>query len=144
MKLTENKNVIIIALAVCAIIAVGFFVPLQETQGANIFSSVDVAQGGIINDTHNQSVTVHGSFANTGDITAEDLTITVIFTDIAHNKVVRKIVQEGVDMLPNNELTVEFESEYIRERTEPKTDVNVTVRLDWKENGESKTLSIGD
>ena len=144
MKLAENKNLIIIALAVCAIIVVGFFAPLQETQGANIFSSVEIGQGGIVNDTQNQSVTVYGSFANTGDITAEDLTITVIFTDVAHNKVVRKIVKEGVDMLPNNELILEFESEYIRERTEPKTYVNVTVQLDWKENGESKTMSIGD
>lgn len=144
MKLTENKNLIIIALAVCAIIVVGFFVPLQETQGVNIFPSFTVGQGGIVNDTQNESVTVNGSFVNTGDITAEDLTITVIFTDIAHDKIVRRIVKEGVDMLPNNELTLEFELAYIREMTEPKTAVNVTVQLDWKENGESKTMSIGD
>jgi len=144
MKLTENKKLIIIALAVCVIIIVGFFAPLQETKGVNIFSSVTVGQGGIVNDTQNESVTVNGSFVNTGDITAEDLTITVIFTDVAHDKIVRKIVKEGVEMLPNNELTLEFELAYIREMTEPKTYVNVTVQLDWKENGESKTMSIGD
>jgi ribulose 1,5-bisphosphate carboxylase large subunit-like protein len=81
---------------------------------------------------------------NNGNIVAEEVTATVMYTDVAHDKVVSEIVKEGVDLFPNKESIMEFESEYIRERTEPKTDVNVTVRLDWKENGESKTLSIGD
>ncbi|MCL7414209.1 MAG: hypothetical protein M8353_11470 [ANME-2 cluster archaeon] len=144
MKITEHKNMIIIALAICVIIVVGFFTPLQETKGVHIITSIGIGQGSPVNDTQNESVTVNGSFVNDGDKPAEDFTATVIYTDVAHDKVFSEIVTEGVDLLPNKELTVDFESEYIRERTEPKTVVNVTVRLDWKENGELKTLSIGD
>ncbi len=84
---------------------------------------------------------MHGTFWNEGDITAKNLTATVIFADAAHNKVVRKTVKEGVDLLPNKGLTVEFDSEYSRERTIPKTEVNVTVQFDWMENGKLKTTS---
>ena len=141
MKLTEGKNLVIIVLAVLAVIAVGFFAPLQETRGVHIFSNVVISQGAAGNDTQNESVKVQGIFVNDGDLLAEDLIVTIIFTDDAHDKVVRKIVKEGVDLLPNKGLTVEFESEYLRERTEPKTDVKVTVQLGWIENGELKTLT---
>lgn len=144
MKLTEHKNLIIIALAICAIIVMGFFATIQETESAHIISSIGIGQGSPVNDTQNESVTVFGSFVNDGGITAEDFAATVIYTDVAHDKVFSEIVVEGVDLLPDKKSSVDFESEYIRETTEPKTVVNVTVRLDWKENGESKTLSIGD
>ena len=86
-----------------------------------------------------ETVKVHGTFWNDGDIIAKNLTAIVIFTDTAHNKVVRKNVPVGGDLLPNKGLFMEFDSEYLRERTVPKTEVNVTVQFDWIENGLSRT-----
>ncbi len=144
MKNIAKKRLIFIALAilaVCAIIVMAWFAPLQKTTGAHIVSSVGISQGAAENNTETENIKVHGIFWNDGDITAKNLTATVIFTDDAHNKVVRKTVKEGVDLLPNKGLTVEFDSEYSRERTIPKTEVNITVQFDWMENGQLKTTS---
>jgi inhibitor of cysteine peptidase len=86
-----------------------------------------------------ESVKVHGIFWNEGDIIAKNLTAMVIFTDAAHNKVVRKNVPVGGDLLPNKGQFMEFDSEYLRERTVPKTAVNVAIQFDWMENGQLKT-----
>lgn len=115
-------------------------VPLSGTKSAAIVSSVSISQGAAENNTEMEIVKVHGTFFNDGDKTAKNLTASVIFTDAAHNKVIRKIVKEGVDLLPNKELIVEFDSEYLRKATIPKTEVNVTVQFDWMENGQSKTI----
>ncbi|MCX9010879.1 MAG: hypothetical protein OIN66_07125 [Candidatus Methanoperedens sp.] len=142
MENIARKKLIFIVLAVlvvCAIIVLAWFAPLQRTKGVHIVSSVVISQGAAENNTEIEIVKVHGTFLNDGDITAKNLTATVIFTDAAHNKVVRKTVKEGVDLLPNKELTVEFDSEYSRERTVPKTDVNVTIQFVWMENGQLKT-----
>lgn len=144
MKNVSRKKLILIALAVlavCTIIVLAWFAPLQKITGAHIVSSVGISQGAAENNTEMESIKVHGTFWNEGDITAKNLTATVIFADTAHNKVVRKTVKEGVDLLPNKGLTVEFDSEYSRERTIPKTEVNVTVQFDWMENGQLKTTS---
>ncbi len=144
MKNVSRKKLVFIALAilaVCAIIVLAWFTPLQKTTGEHIVSSVGLSQGAVDNNTEMESIQVHGTFWNDGDITAKNLTATVIFTDAAHNKVVRKTVKEGVDLLPNKGLTVEFDSEYSRERTIPKTEVNVTVQFDWMENGQLKKTS---
>ncbi len=144
MKNTAKKRLIFIALAilaVCAIIVLSWFTPLQKTTGVHIVSSVGISQGAAENNTEMENIKAHGTFWNDGDITAKNLTATVIFADAAHNKVVRKTVKEGVDLLPNKGLTVEFDSEYSRERTIPKTEVNVTIQFDWMENGQLKTTS---
>jgi hypothetical protein len=142
MKNISKKKLISIALAilaVCAIIVLAYFTPLQKTTGVHIVSSIGISQGAAENNTEMENIKVHGTFWNDGDITAKNLAATVIFTDAAHNKVVRKMVKEGVDLLPNKGLTVEFDSEYSRERTIPKTEVNVTIQFDWMENGQLKT-----
>lgn len=36
---------------------------------------------------------------------------------------------------PNKGIVMEFDSEYTREMTMPKTDVNITIQYDWIENG---------
>jgi hypothetical protein len=46
---------------------------------------------------------VHGTVCNTGDKEAKNVTVTVIFTDTAHDKVVRKTVVEEVDLLPKEQ-----------------------------------------
>ena len=144
MKNVARKKLVFIALAVltiCAIIVLAWFTPLQKTTGVHIVSSVGISQGAAENNTETENIKVHGTFLNDGDITAKNLTATVIFADTAHNKVVRKMVKEGVDLLPNKGLTVEFDSEYSREKTIPKTEVNVTIKFDWMENGQLKTTS---
>jgi hypothetical protein len=140
-----KKKLIFTALAiliVSAIIVLAWLTPLQRTNGVHIVSSVEISQGLAENNTEMESVKVHGTFLNDGDIIAKNLTATVIFTDNAHNKVVRKTVKEGVDLLPNKGLVVEFDSEYLREKTVPKTVVNVTIQYDYMENWQLKTTSM--
>jgi predicted secreted protein len=144
MKKIAKKNWIYIVLAimaVCAIIVLAWFAPLQRTAGVIIVSETSISQGAAENNTEMESVKVHGTFWNEGDLVAKNLTATVIFTDAAHNKVVRKTVPVGGDLLPNKGLFMEFDSEYLRERTVPKTEVNVTIQYDWMENGLLKTTS---
>jgi predicted secreted protein len=144
MKKIAGKNLIFIVLAVlavCAIIVLAWFVPLQRTAGVRIGFSIGTSQGAAENNTGMESVKVHGAFWNEGDITAKNLTATVIFTDAAHNKVVRKNVPVGGDLPPNKESVMEFDLEYLIEKTVPKTEVNVTIRFDWMENGQLKNLS---
>lgn len=136
-KISGKKLVFIALLAFFAIIVLVW--PLQRTAGVNIVSEVYISQGQSENNTEMESVKVHGTFWNEGDIIAKNLTAMVIFTDSAHNKVVRKKVPVGGDLLANKGQFMEFDSEYLREKTVPKTVVNVTIRFDWMENGQIKT-----
>ena len=136
----ERKKLILTGLAIliiCALIVLAWLVPLQRTVGVAIVSSVEISHGLVENNT--EMVKVHGAFWNDGDVIAKNLTATVIYTDAANNKVVRKTVKEGIDLLPNKSSIVEFDSEYLREKTEPKTEVNVTIQFDWMENGLVRT-----
>ena len=135
---SKKKLLLIALLAVFAIIVLAF-APLQRTAGVNIVSDVSISQGAAENNSEMESVKVHGIFWNEGDIIAKNLTATVIFTDAAHNKVVRKKVPVGGDLLSNKGQFMEFDSEYLRERTVPKTAVNVAIQFDWMENGQLKT-----
>ena len=69
---------------------------------------------------------------NTGDKEAKNVTVNVILTDTAHNEVVRKTVIEGKDLLPKGAMRVEFDTEYLRELTIPKTEVDVEIQVDWE------------
>ena len=115
----------------------------QKESGVNI--SYDVVssqgQGGIENLSGMESVKIHGTVWNTGDKEAKNVTVTVIFTDTAHDKVVRKTVVEGVDLLPDGAVSVQFDAEYLRELTIPKTLVNETIQIEWEEDGQLKTLT---
>jgi hypothetical protein len=145
MKNIERKKLVFIALAflaVCAIIVLVVFAPLQRTARVAIVINTYISQGAPENNTETESIKVNGTFWNEGDITAKNLTATVIFADAAHNKVVRKNVPVSGDLLPNKGSAMEFDSEYTRERTIPKTDVNVTVQFDWMENGHLKNTSV--
>lgn len=128
-------------LIVCTIIVLALFAPLQKSKYVHIVSEVGISQGASENNTEMESIKVHGTFWNDGSLVAKNLTATVIFTDVAHNKVVRKNVPVGGDMLPDRGLVMEFDSEYLREKTMPKTEVNVTVQFDWMENGQLKSSS---
>jgi hypothetical protein len=141
----EKKTLFFIALAVCVTIILAYFIsaPLSGTKSVRIVSSISVSQGVAENNTEMEIVVVHGTFANDGDIAAKNLTASVIFEDAEHNEVVRKTVKEGVNLLPNKELLVEFGSEYLRKKTIPKTKVNITIQFDWMENGQLKTTRVG-
>jgi len=145
MDKVARKKFIFTALAIlaaCAIIVLAWFAPLQRTAGVHIVSDVSISQGAAENNSEMESVKVHGTFWNDGDAIAKNLTASVIFTDAAHNKVVRKNVPVSGDLLPNKGQIMEFETEYLRERTVPKILVNVTVQFEWIENGQIKTTTL--
>jgi len=137
-------------LAVCALAAliVGFgyinyigYMELRQESGVNIYYDVVCTQGTAENLTGMDSVKVHGTVWNTGDKEAKNVTVTVIFTDTAHEKVVRKTVVEEVDLLPDGAVSVEFDAEYLREMTIPKTLVDEIIQVNWMEDGQLKTLT---
>ncbi len=141
-----GKKLILIALAIfaiSAIIVLAWFAPLQKSKYIHIVSDVGISQGAAENNTELESVKVHGTFWNDGNLVAKNLTAIVIFTDAANNRVVRKNVPVGGDLLPNKEQVMQFDSEYLREKTVPKTVVNVTVQFEWIENGRLKNSSTG-
>lgn len=139
-----GKKLIFTALAiliVCTIIVLAWLAPLQRTAGVHIVSDVGISQGASVNNTEMESVKVNGTFWNDGDVIAKNLTAIVIFTDAANNKIVRKNVPVSGSLLPNREQVIQFDSEYLRERTSPKTEVNVTIEYDYMESGQLKTIS---
>ncbi|MBC2699875.1 MAG: hypothetical protein HF976_00390 [ANME-2 cluster archaeon] len=112
-----------------------------KVNGMNISYDVVCTQGAAENLTGMESVKVHGTVCKTGDNEAKNVTVTVIFTDTAHDRVVRQTVVEGVDLLPDGAASVEFDAEYLRELTIPKTLVNETIQVNWMEDGELKTFT---
>jgi len=141
-NIAKNKLILTLLaiLTVCAIIVLAWLAPLQRTAGVHIVSDIGISQGAAENDSEMEIINVHGTVWNEGDLIAKNLTATVIFADDAHNEVVRKNVPVGGDLLPNKGNLMEFDSEYLRERTIPKTVVNVTIQYDYMENGQLKTV----
>ncbi len=150
MKNVSRNKLVFIALAVlavCAIIVLAWFAPLQRTSGVAIATEVGISQGAVENNSEMEIIKVHGTFWNEGSILAKNLTGIVIFTDTGHNKEIRKNISIGGDLPPNKGSLMVFDSEYTREKTVPKTDVNltyvnVTLQFDWIENGLSKNTTM--
>ena len=126
-------------LAVCAIIVIAWFAPLQKSKYVHIVSEVGISQGAVENNTEMESIKVHGTFWNDGNLVAKNLVAAIIFEDVANNKVVRKNIPIGGDLPPDKGSVMEFDSEYTREKTMLKTDVNITIQYDRMENGQSRT-----
>ena len=137
----KKKTIFLIALAVFAIIVLVWFVPLQKSKYVHIVSEVGISQGAVENNTEMESIKVHGTFWNDGNLVAKNLVAAIIFEDVANNKVVRKNIPIGGDLPPDKGSVMEFDSEYLREKTSPKNVVNVTIQYDYMENGQSKTTS---
>lgn len=135
----KKKTIFFIAFAVFAIIVLVWFAPLQKSKYVHIVREVGISKETVENNAEMESIKVHGTFWNDGSLIAKNLTATIIFADAAHNKIVRKNVPVGGDLLANKGNVMEFDSEYLREKTIPKTDVNVSVQFDWMENGQLKT-----
>ncbi|MBW6471353.1 MAG: hypothetical protein K0A90_09070, partial [Methanosarcinaceae archaeon] len=131
-----NKTLIFIALAVCALILLLFVAPVPQsgTKGVHIVSSVQTSQGQFENDTEMEIVKLNGSLVNDGDTIAENFKLSIVFTDEAHDEVVINTIYENVNLLPNSEHVMGFESQYLREKTIPKTLVNATLQLEWMED----------
>jgi hypothetical protein len=128
-----KKKLLLTALAIlviCAIIVLAF-APLQKNKYVHIDSEVGISQGAVENNTEIEIIKVHGTFWNDGSLVAKNLTARVIFTDAAHNKIVRKNIPVGGDLPPDKGSVMEFDSEYLREKTLPKTIVNVTIQYDY-------------
>ncbi len=144
MKNVSRKKLIFIALAVlaaCAIISLAWLAPLQKSKYAHIVSEVGIAPWAIENNTEMETIKIHGTFWNDGNLVAKNLAAAIIFEDAALNKVVRKNIPIGGDLPPDKGSVMEFDSEYTREKTIPKTEVNVTDQFNWMENGQLKTTS---
>ncbi len=139
MKNIAGKKLILIALIVSAIIVLAWIAPLQKSKYVHIVSEVGISQGAAENNTEMETIKVHGMFWNDGNLVAKNLAAAIIFEDAAHNKVVRKNIPVGGDLPPDKGSVMEFDSKYIREKTMPKTDVNITIQYDWMENGQSRT-----
>ncbi len=152
MKMAHKKTFYGV-LAVCALAALtvgsgylgylGYlgYMELGQESGMDISYDVVCTQGAAENLTGMESVKVHGTARNTGDKELKDVTVTVIFTDAAHDRVVRKTVVEGVDLLPDGAVSVEFDAEYLRELTIPKTPVVKIIQVDWIEDGQLRTFT---
>ncbi len=144
MKKVAGKNLIYIGLAVlvvCVIIVLAYFAHLEKSKYVHIVSEIGIAQGTPENNTEMESVKVHGAFWNDGNLVAKDLSATVIFSDPANNRVVRKKVPVGGDLPPNKRSVMTFDLDYLREKTTPKTEVKVTIEYVWMENGQPKSIS---
>ena len=103
-------------LAVCALagLVIGFtYMELRQENGVDIAYDVVSTQGAAENLTGMESVNVYGMVWNIGDKEAKNVTVTVIFTDTAHDRVVRKTVVDGVDLPPKGAVSVEFNAEYL-------------------------------
>jgi len=134
-KVKVKTLVIVIGVMIAAIIFGGVYILIhvcQKESGVNIAYHVVCTQGAAENLTGMESVKVHGTVYNTGDKEAKNVTVNVIFTDTAHNEEVRKTVIEGKDLLPKGAMRVEFDTEYLRELTIPKTEVDVEIHVDWE------------
>ena len=145
MKNISGKKFVFIALAVlavCAIIIIAWFAPLQKSKYVHIVSDVGISQGAAENNSNMETIKVHGTFWNDGNEIAKNLSGVVIYTDAAHNKVVRKNIPISGDLPPDKGSVMEFDSEYTREKTMPKTDVNITIKFDWTENGQPRTTLL--
>ncbi|MBT9439947.1 MAG: hypothetical protein GAS50_12280 [Desulfobacterales bacterium] len=123
-----------------------FYFTVQEESGlkGNVMDiSYDIVctQGAAEKLTGMERLKVHGTVWNTGDNEVKNVTVTVIFTDAAHDRVVRKTVVEGVDLLPDGAASVEFDAEYLREMTMPKTSVDETIQVNWIEDGQLKNFT---
>ncbi|CAD6492071.1 MAG: hypothetical protein DIAAKJNI_00213 [Candidatus Argoarchaeum ethanivorans] len=112
-----------------------------KESGMDISYDVVCTQGAAENLTGMERVKVYGTVHVTGDEEFKNIAVTVIFTDTAHDRVVRKTVVEGVDLLPDGAASIEFDAEYLRELTIPKTLVNETIQVNWIENGQLKTFT---
>jgi len=111
-----------------------------KVNGMDISYDVVCTQGAAENLTGMERVEVHGTVRNTGD-EVKNITVTVIFTDTVHDKVVRKTVVKGVDLLPDGASSAIFDAGYLREMTIPKTSVDKTIQVNWIEDGELKTFT---
>ena len=151
MKIGHKIKILVIGLIIVGVIIAGivlggfslYNLVEQKASGVNIAYDVvsSQGQGGIENLSGMESVKVHGTVWNIGDKEAKNVTVTIIFTDPAHDKVVRKTVVEGVDLLPDGVQYEKFNTVYFRELTIPKTLVNETIQVNWIEDGQLKTLS---
>ena len=107
-----------------------------EMNGMDISYDVVCTQGAAENLTGIERVKVYGTVRNTGDEELKNITVTVIFIDTAHDRVVRQTVVEGVDLLLDGAASIEFDAEYLRELTIPKTSVDKTIQVNWIEDGD--------
>ncbi len=129
-------KILVIGVMIAAIVFGGVYLLLyaaQKESEVQIAYDIYKTQGAAENLSGMESVKVFGTVCNIGDKEAKNVTVNVILIDTAHNEVVRKTVIDGVDLLPKGAMRVEFDTEYFREITIPKTLVDVEIQVDWED-----------
>ena len=118
----------------------------QKESGVNIGYDIisSQGQGGMENLSGMESVKVNGTIWNTGRKNANNVTVTIIYTDVAHNIVIRNTTIGGAELLPDGMHFINFDSKYLRESTMPKTVVDPSILIEWEEDGELKTLTVNE
>jgi hypothetical protein len=132
----NTMKILVIAVMIAAIIFGGVYLlhyAEQKESGVHIAYDIFKTQGAAENLSGMESVKVFGTVSNIGDKEAKNVTVTIIFTDPTHDKIVRKTVLEGVDLLPNGVQYEKFNTEYLRELAISKTEVDVEILVDWED-----------
>lgn len=142
---TEIKILAISAIIIGVFLGMFSLYNLAEQKENRVIISygISVSQGqeGMENLSGMESVKVNGTILNMGHKNANNVTVTVIYTDVAHNKIVRNTTIEGVELLPEGMQSIYFNSKYLRESTIPKTMVEPSILIEWEEDGVLKTLT---
>lgn len=143
MDRSAGNKLILILLAALVIIIAAFYIPIPPsgTSGVHIIYTIGGSQGAAPDNPEIEFVRINGTLSNDGDVPAENLNISIIFNDEAHNKIITDVVKEGVYLPPRKESTVEFFSEYSRNRTVPKTEVKTIIQIEWMEKGQPKIIT---
>jgi membrane protein implicated in regulation of membrane protease activity len=65
---TKLAIIVLAILAVCAIIVVAYFAPLQKSKYVHIVSEIGISQGAVENNTGMETIKVQGTFWNDGNL----------------------------------------------------------------------------
>jgi len=126
---------VIIALVVIVSVGIVNYVQITpEPKEVDIAYNYVVTQGLV--DSGMEKVEINGTIWNQGEKEAENLAITALFIDEYHGKIAEKPVKVKENLLPDEQINIY--AKYLREKTIPKTEVKVKIRVEWTEDGERR------
>lgn len=127
----------VIAVAVVVSIGVINYVQTPEPKRVDIAYDYVVTQG--LAESGMEKVEINGTLWNKGEKEARILAITALFIDEYYGKIAEKPIK-AKNLLPDEQINIH--AEYFREKTIPKTEVNVKIKVEWMENGQEKAMIL--
>jgi len=125
----------VIVVAVVVSIGVMYYVQTPEPKRVDIAYDYVVTQG--LAESGMEKVEINGSLWNQGEKEARSLAITALFIDEYHGKIVEKPVRMMKEnLLPDEQINIH--AKYFREKTIPKSSVEVKIKVGWEEDGQRK------